>query len=66
MKFSEDLSNYYDEMKNKNFRFEQDPFARNAQCIGKIYHEVLLFLKFLQSKPQVKSMNNIMINLILL
>ena len=52
------ISNYYDEMKNKNFRYEEDTFAKNAQGISKIYHEVLLLMKFLQTKPQVKSMNN--------
>ena len=30
----------------------------NAQSISKIYHEVFLFLKFLQTKPQAMSMNN--------
>ena len=45
-------------MKNKNFRTQdQDPFAKNAQGISKIYHDVLLLLKFLQTKPQVKNMN---------
>ena len=45
-------------MKNKNFRTNnQDPFARNAQGIGKTYHEVLLLMKFLQTKLQVKNMN---------
>ena len=45
-------------MKNKNFQTQdQDPFAKNAQGISKIYHEVLLVMKFLQTKPQVKNMN---------
>ena len=44
-------------MKNKNFQTQEDPFAKNAQGISKIYHEVLLLMKFLQTKPQVKSMN---------
>ena len=44
-------------MKNKNFQTQQDPFAKNAQGISKIYHEVLLLMKFLQTKPQVKTMN---------
>ena len=38
---------------------DEDPFARNAQGIKKLYHEVLLLMKFLQTKPQVKNMNNI-------
>ena len=58
LKFYKNISNYYIEMKNKNFRTNnQDPFARNAQGISKIYHEVLLLMKFLQTKPQVKNMN---------
>ena len=40
-----------------NFRFDEDPFAKNAQGISKIYHEVLKLMKFLQTKPQVKNMN---------
>ena len=39
------------------FQFWETSFIRNAQCIGKIYHDVLLLKKFLQSKPQVKSLN---------
>ena len=34
-------------MKNKNFQTQQDTFARNAQGISKIYHVVLLLMKFL-------------------
>ena len=46
-------------MKNKNFQTQdQDPFSRNARGISKIYHEVLLLMKYLQTKPQVKNMNN--------
>ena len=57
LKFYKNISNYYIEMKNKNFQTNnQDPFARNAQGISKIYHEVLLLMKFLQTKPQVKNM----------
>ena len=45
-------------MKNKNFQTNnQDTFFRNTQGISKIYHEVLLLLKFLQTKPQVKNKN---------
>ena len=58
LKFYENISNYYIEMKNKNFQTNnQDPFARNAHGINKIYHEVLLLMKFLQTKSQVKKMN---------
>ena len=57
LKFYKNLHNYYTEMKNKNFQTQEDPFAKNAQGISKIYHEVLLLLTFLQTKPQVKNMN---------
>ena len=57
LKFYKNISNYYTEMKNKNFQTQQDPFAKNAQGISKIYHEVLLLMNFLQTKPQVKNKN---------
>ena len=58
LKFCKHISKNYVEMKNKNFQTNnQDPFSKNAQGIGKIYHEVLLLMKFLQTKPQVKNMN---------
>ena len=40
-----------------NIRFDEDPFARNIQGVSKIYHEVLMLMKFLQTKPEVKNMN---------
>ena len=43
-------------MKNKNFQ-TQDFFAKNPQGINRIYHELLLLMKFLQTKPQVKNTN---------
>ena len=54
LKFYKNISNYHDNMNNK---MDEDPFAKNAQGISKIYHEVLLLMKFLQTKPQVKKMN---------
>ena len=58
LKLNKNISNYYIEMKNRNFQTQdQDPFSRNAQGINKIYHEVLLLMKFLQTKSQVKNMN---------
>ena len=53
LKFHENISKYYD---NMNIRIDEDPFSKNAQSISKIYHEVLLLLKFLQTKPHVKNM----------
>ena len=57
LKFYKNINNYYVEMKNKNFQTQQDPFAKKAQGMIKIHHEVLLLMKFLQTKPQVKKMN---------
>ena len=58
LKFYKIISNYYKEMKNKNFQTsDRDPCAKNAQGISKIYHEVLLLMKFLQTKPDFKNMN---------
>ena len=42
LKFYKNISDYYNEMKNRNFRTQEDPFSKNAQGISKIYHEVLL------------------------
>ena len=44
-------------MKNRIFQTQKDPFSKKAQGISKIYHKVLLLMKFLQTKPQVKNMN---------
>ena len=58
LKFYKNISNYYIEMKNKKFQTNnQDPFAKNARGISKIYHEVLLLMKILQTKSQIKNMN---------
>ena len=40
-----------------NIRMDKDPSAKKAQSISKIYHEVSMLSKFLQTKPQVKNMN---------
>ena len=40
LNFYKHISDYYIEMKNKNFQTQdQDPFSKNAQGISKIYHE---------------------------
>ena len=57
IKLYKNVRDYYIEMKNKSFQTKEDPFSRNAQGIVKNYHEVLLLMKFLQTKPQVKNMN---------
>ena len=40
LKFYKNISDYYIEIKNRNFQTQEDPFAKNAQGISKIYHEV--------------------------
>ena len=40
-----------------NFQFQEDLFSKTVQGIVKIYHEVLLLMRFLQTKLQVTSMN---------
>ena len=57
LRYYKNISDYHDERKQKNFQTQEDAFAKNAQGISKIYHEVLLLMKFLQTKPQVKIMN---------
>ena len=58
LKFYKNISNYYIEIKNKNFQTnDRDPFIRNSQGIHKIYNEVSLLMKFLQTKAKVKDMN---------
>ena len=44
-------------MNYKNFQFQEDLFSKNAESISKIYHEVLLLMKFLHTKRQVRNMN---------
>ena len=52
------ISDYYKEMKNKNFQSNnKDPFSKNAKGVAKIYHELLLLMEFLHTKPDNKSMN---------
>ena len=58
LKFYKNVGNFYVELKKRNSQTpNQDSFSKNAQGISKIYREVLLLMKFLQTKPQVKNMN---------
>ena len=41
-----------------NIRMDEDLSSKNAKGINRIYHETLLLMKFLQTKPQVKNTNN--------
>ena len=54
LSFLKNLSNCYNEMILRNFIYQEDRLSINAQSIGKKYHEVLLIMKFLQTKPQVR------------
>ena len=47
LKFYKNISKYYDEMNIRTFKFEEDPFSKNAQGIRKIYHEVIFLMKFM-------------------
>ena len=38
------------------FQIEEDLFSKKVQGIGKIYLELLLLMKFLQTKPQIENM----------
>ena len=44
-------------MRHKIFQTQEDPFSKDAR-VSKIYHEVLLIRKIIQTKSQVKNMNN--------
>ena len=44
-------------MKKRKFQTQEVPFSKNAQGINKIYHEILLLIKILQTKQQVRNMN---------
>ena len=58
LKFYKNISGYYKEMKNKNFQNNNiDPFSKNSKGVGKIFHEVLLLIEILQTKPDIKNMN---------
>ena len=41
---------------SNTFQIEEDPFSKNVQSLVGIYHELLLLMKILQTKPQVKNM----------
>ena len=44
-------------MNIRNFKFEENPSCKNALGFSKIYHEVILLRKLLQTEPQVRNMN---------
>ena len=51
LKFYKNISSYYD---NMNIRFDEDPFAKNAQGISKIYHEVLKLIKIYRLRLRLR------------
>ena len=61
LKLSKNINIYYDEMnirrRSGNCWYEEDHFSKNVKSFGKFCHEVLLLMKFLQTKPKVMSMN---------
>ena len=57
LKFFKSIGNYYDEMSIRNYEFEEYPFSKYAQGIYNFYHEVSVFIKILQTKPQFKNTN---------
>ena len=43
LKFYKNISKFYE---NLNIRFDEDPFAKNAKGISKVYHEVISLKNF--------------------
>ena len=39
------------------FQFEEDLLSKNEERISKLYLEVILIMKILQTKPQVRKIN---------
>ena len=60
LNFYQNIGNFFDELnirgQSNTFQFQEDVFSKNAEPSIKIYPEVLLFMKFLQTKLQVQSM----------
>ena len=38
-------------MKNESFQTQEDPLAKNAEGISRIYHEIIFLMKVIQTKP---------------
>ena len=61
LKIYPNIKNYYDEMKYRKqsgtFQFEEDLLSKNEERISKLYLEVILIMKILQTKPQVRKIN---------
>ena len=61
LKVEQNIGNCYDEIEYRrqsgSFQFEEDVLSKGAHGITMIMHELLLFMKFLQTKPEVKKKN---------
>ena len=61
LKVYPNISNYHNEMKYRRqsgtFQSEENPFSKNEERITKFYLDVILLLKCVQTKPQVKKIN---------
>ena len=61
LKIYPSINNYHIEMKYRKqsgtFQSEEDLFSKNEKKITKIYLEIILILRILQTKPQVKKIN---------
>ena len=58
LKIYANIYKYYDELKYRmesgSFHYEEDIFRKNEEKITKLYPEIIILLKNLQTKPQVK------------
>ena len=61
LKIYPNICNYYDELKYRGqsgtFQFGENIINKNEERIIKLYLEVKLLRKFIQTKPQVKKIN---------
>ena len=61
LNFYQNIKNQYVEKiqrRQKGFyQFEEDPFSRNGQTIGKTFQVISIFMKILQIRPRDLSMN---------
>ena len=40
LNFYGNISNFYNQMKRKNFQTQEDPFSKDSPAISKVYHGV--------------------------
>ena len=56
LKFYKNISNYYHEVKNKNFHTQQDPFAKNVENMNITYHD--FYYTVLKTRYENKDIHN--------